>query len=269
MNPYTPLDVFLPPSDDPELEPMNFFMAQNWDGLNSGAFGIRVCPWSASLMSAVLAYPIYEDERMQKDRFRDQSAFQFLLEHDDSPLRRSFSKGREHYAVPPMRWFNALPVNNAFDKNKPGLGWLFGHKMEGALFDNGTTEVFDDGTEGKIQPWKIMRGDMIVHFAGTTAGGTRDSWMGRWLERAEALLPEWADEGAAERIRGEADEFWKTTSKRVKEERIVAEEKQAKWDAEQKIKQEEEKKKKEAEEAAKKKEEEKKKAEEAKKEGGS
>ncbi|KAH7349611.1 hypothetical protein B0T11DRAFT_321490 [Plectosphaerella cucumerina] len=264
MNPHTPLEAFLPPADDPELKPMHLFMASNWDGLNSGAFALRVHPWSASLMSAVLAYPIFMSKKMETDRFRDQSAFQWLLQNDTSPITQSFSQGREHWAVTPMRWYNALPVNNAFDRNKPGLGWLFGHKMEGKLFDNGTTDVFDDGTDFKIQPWKIMRGDMIVHFAGTTAGGTRDSWMGPWLDRAEAELPEWADPSTADKLRDETAKFWKETSKRVHDERLIAEKKQAEFDeAEKKRKEEEDKKKKEEEERRKKEEEDKKKKEEA------
>ncbi|KAG7131252.1 hypothetical protein HYQ45_010117 [Verticillium longisporum] len=203
VNPSTPLEVFLPPKSDEDLASVHLLIAANWDGLNSGAFALRVHP----------------------------CAFQYLLQDDKSPLANSYTKGKEHWATVPMRWFNALPVNNAFSNN--GQGWLFGKKMEGALFDNGTTEIYDDGNGGKIQPWKIMQGDMIVHFAGTTAGGTRDSWMGPWLDRVEALLPEWNNVTTQHRLRDETDKFWSETSARISSEKAIADAKM-KLDAEKK-----------------------------------
>jgi hypothetical protein len=146
-------------------------------------------------------------EKSKKDSFQDQSAFQWLLESKDSPIRAEDGSDRRHWANVPMRWFNSLPFNNAFDKHKDG-GWLLKHKMEGSLIDNGTTEVYDDGHGGKIQPWKVMQGDMVVHFAGTMTGGTRDSWMGPWLDRAESFLPEWNNKTTQLVLREEAREFW-------------------------------------------------------------
>jgi galactosyl transferase GMA12/MNN10 family len=212
MNPHTPLDIFLPPNSHPELSTVNLLMAANWDGLNSGAFGIRVHPWSVSFMSAVLAYPIYESERMKHDAFRDQSAFQWLLQAPDSPLAATPLQGREHWAEVPMRWFNSLPINNAFGRNGE---WIYGLNMTGDLFDNGTTHVREDGQGEYVQSWKIMQGDMIVHFAGSTAGGTRDSWMEGWLERAEAVLPAWSNATTQERLRVKAKEFWKVTAAKM------------------------------------------------------
>ncbi|KAG7123357.1 hypothetical protein HYQ45_013846 [Verticillium longisporum] len=226
VNPSTPLEVFLPPKSDEDLASVHLLIAANWDGLNSGAFALRVHPW------------------IGKDRFRDQSAFQYLLQDDKSPLANSYTK-----------------VNNAFSKN--GQGWLFGKKMEGALFDNGTTEIYDDGNGGKIQPWKIMQGDMIVHFAGTTAGGTRDSWMGPWLDRVEALLPEWNNVTTQHRLRDETDKFWSETSARISSEKAIADAKM-KLDAEKKAAADKAAEAKKAEEERKKAEEEKKKADEEK-----
>lgn len=116
--------------------------------------------------------------------------------------------GKENWAEVPMRWFNSLPVNNAFTKR---WDWVFAHNMTGELFDNGTDKVFLDGKGGKINPWKVMQGDMIVHFAGSM--NVRDSWMGPWLERAEARLPEWANVTRQETLRMEAAIFWGVTAK--------------------------------------------------------
>lgn len=186
-------------------------MASNWDGLNSGAFGLRVHPWSVSVLSAVLAYPLYKEEKLKKDRFRDQSAFQWLLQSPDSFLIKHESLGGpENWADVPMRWFNSLPINNAFSKK---WDWIFGHNMTSALFDNGTTDVYPDGHPKTVQPWKVMQGDMVVHFAGTTS--VRESWMRPWLQRTKQYLPEWSNATRKEELKEEAREFWSLTASRI------------------------------------------------------
>ncbi|KUJ12754.1 uncharacterized protein LY89DRAFT_687714 [Mollisia scopiformis] len=211
MNPHTPLEVFLPPSDIPSVANIHLLMASNWDGLNSGAFGLRVHPWSVSILSAVLAYPLYKEDKLKKDRFRDQSAFQWLLQSPDSMLVRGGNLGgTENWADVPMRWFNSLPINNAFSKR---WDWIFNHNMTGALFDNGTREVYPDGNGKTVQPWKVMQGDMLVHFAGTT--NVRQSWMGPWLERAVKYLPEWSNATRKEELKQEARFFWNITASRI------------------------------------------------------
>jgi hypothetical protein len=213
MNPHTPLEIFLPPSHMPEVPNINLLIASNWDGLNSGAFALRVHPWSVSLMSAILAYPIYFSHKLQTDRFRDQSAFQWLLQSQDSPLAANSMNGRnnwDHWVEVPMRWFNSLPINNAFSKK---WDWIFNHNMTEAMFDNGTDVVYDDGKGRRVQPWKVMQGDMVVHFAG--ANPVRDSWMEPWLTRAEAYLPEWSNITKQEDLRVDAEKFWNTTTERM------------------------------------------------------
>lgn len=214
MNPYTPLEIFTPPDDAEHeaLKNVDLLIASNWDGLNSGVFALRVAPWSVSFISAVLAYPIYETERQKTDRFRDQSAFQFLLADKGSPLASSPMKGHDHWVEVPIRWFNSLPVNNAFYGNGT---WVFGKNMTDCLFDNGTMEVCDDGHEPlKVNPWKIMRGDLCVHFAGSS--WVRDSWMEPWIDRAEAELPEWANATTKDSLAEETKEFWAETNDKMK-----------------------------------------------------
>jgi hypothetical protein len=180
-------------------------LASNWDGLNTGAFGLRIHPWSVSLLSAVLAYPIYEAERRSKDRFKDQSAFQFLLQSKDSPLKITEKGGKRQWMEVPMRWFNSLPFNNAFTKKGE---WILGGNMTSELFDNGTTTVYEDGRGPFVQPWKVMQGDMLVHFAGASAGRSKDSWMTPWLNRAESSLPNWSNATKKLDLQVEAEKFW-------------------------------------------------------------
>jgi hypothetical protein len=204
MNPHTPLEIFLPPDSVAELSNVHLLMASNWDGLNSGVFALRVHPWSVSLLSAVLAYPVYRAEALQKDRFRDQSAFQWLIQAEDSPLADTPMEGQDNWAEVPMRWFNSLPINNAFAKNND---WIFNHNMTDELFDKGTDEVYDDGNGKTVQPWKVRQGDMVVHCAGSSA--VRESWMSGWLRRAESNLPEWSNATKQEELKIEATAFWR------------------------------------------------------------
>ncbi len=122
----------------------------------------------------------------------------------ESPVVQTPNKGREHWANVPMRWFNSLPFNNAF-----GLtgDWVFNHNMTGSLFDSGTSDIYDDGLGQYVQPWKVMQGDMIVHFAGPR--DVRDSWMGPWLDRVEAKLPEWANATTQAELKRDIQEFWR------------------------------------------------------------
>lgn len=113
-----------------------------------------------------------------------------------------------------MRWFNSLPINNAFSEE---WDWIFNHEMTDELFDDGTDVVYDDGKGRHVQPWKVMRGDMVVHFAG--ANPVRDSWMGPWLKRAEQHLPEWSNATKQDGLRVEVDKFWNMTAKRMARER--------------------------------------------------
>ncbi|KAM7186792.1 hypothetical protein V8F33_011635 [Rhypophila sp. PSN 637] len=248
MNPYTPLEIFTPPDDAEGLKNVDLLIASNWDGLNSGVFALRVAPWSVSFISAVLAYPIYETARQATDRFRDQSAFQFLLKHKESPLADSPMAGHDHWVEVPIRWFNSLPVNNAFYGNGT---WVFGKNMTECLFDKGTMEVCDDGHDGKVNAWKIMQGDLCVHFAGSS--WVRDSWMEPWVDRAEAELPEWANATTKDRLAVEVKEFWDTTNEKMKvdiaKSKIEeAEKKKAREKAEKEKKEKEEQEKKEKEE---------------------
>jgi len=202
MNNHIPLDIFLPPSTA-AFSNVKLVISSNWDGLNSGAFAIRIDPWSVSLLSAVLAYPIYQQDRLQNDSFRDQSAFQWLLTNPGSPLARTRGLPRQHWVDAPMRWFNSFPFNNPFDKEGR---WIFRQQMTDELFDKGTSDVYDDGLGAKVRPSKIMRGDMIVHMAGSSH--VRESWMRPWLDRSEAQLPEWSNATKLAEFKKQAQIFW-------------------------------------------------------------
>ncbi|KAJ7292656.1 hypothetical protein C8J57DRAFT_1490156 [Mycena rebaudengoi] len=186
---------------NPTTPARGFPPANNMDGINDGVFAIRVHRWSVELIAAVVAYPTYFPKNVTASRFGEQSALEWLLKDSASPMEKVSS----HWADVPARWFNSLPFNNAHVP-KEGTGILT-KDMTPERFDSGTTDVYDDGSNPlTVHPWKVMRGDLVVHFAGSSK--VRESWMTPWLERVEADDPEWADVGAKERLKVEAAAFW-------------------------------------------------------------
>jgi hypothetical protein len=68
---------------------------------------------------------------------------------------------------------NSLPFNRAWALDST---WIFETEMAPKKFDAGTRKVYDDGHDMPVvNPWKVIRGNMRVHFAGSTK--VRDSWM--------------------------------------------------------------------------------------------
>jgi len=106
INPSVPLEAFLPP---PDMAGVQALFARDWNGLNDGAFMIRVSAWSIELMTAVLAYRVWFPDVSLP--WSEQSAMQIVLGEDD------FVKGAVY--VPP-RWFNAYPDGDPLYKVQPG-----------------------------------------------------------------------------------------------------------------------------------------------------
>ena len=141
-------------------------------------------PWSVSLFSAYVAYPtLYPDEHLA---FRDQTALWNLL---------NLVPFKDNYSIVPQRWFNSFPFNKAFDKNG---SWIYATPMTPERFDSG--DIVED-----TQPWKVLKGDMVVHFAGAK---DRMSWMQPWIERAEMYLPEWSNSSYQQKRDEEAKAYW-------------------------------------------------------------
>ncbi|KAF2767441.1 hypothetical protein EJ03DRAFT_315872, partial [Teratosphaeria nubilosa] len=95
LNPYIPIEVFLPPAGE-EFEDVHLVYSADWNGLNNGIFPIRVTQWSVELLSAVVAYRYYRpDEPLL---FRDQTAMWTLMQE---------AKFAKNIVNAPQRWFNA------------------------------------------------------------------------------------------------------------------------------------------------------------------
>jgi hypothetical protein len=55
MNPNIPLEILLPPPQFPDI---HLLLTEDWNGLNNGAFPIRVHSWSVEFLTAAISYPI-------------------------------------------------------------------------------------------------------------------------------------------------------------------------------------------------------------------
>lgn len=101
MNYNIPLELFLPKENDETLKNIHVLIADDWNGLNNGIFGIRVSRYAAELFAGILAFRDFEPETQLS--FQDQSAMDFMLK------RRKFVN---HVAKVPQRWFNAYATDD-------------------------------------------------------------------------------------------------------------------------------------------------------------
>lgn len=75
MNPNIPLETFLPPAGLPS--PVNILVANDHNGLNDGAFFVRVGAWAVQLFNDVLAMPTLKPHVHLK--YSEQSALEHML----------------------------------------------------------------------------------------------------------------------------------------------------------------------------------------------
>lgn len=167
MNSNIPLDVFLPP---PQFPDTHLLIAKDWNGMNNGAFFIRVIQWSVEFLSATLAYPAVHPD--------------IVLFWADQSAMAKLNSENEHFSRSiifcPLRWFNAyMRSPNAVDINPDSPAHL------------------------QVQP-----GDLLVHFPGTDAEAL-DSTMEPYLEVAESHNPVWELPLHKTGYLKEAADFWR------------------------------------------------------------
>ncbi|KAG5991517.1 hypothetical protein E4U43_004008 [Claviceps pusilla] len=109
LNYNVPLEIFCPPQGDDALKKIDVLIADDWNGLNNGIFGIRVSRYSAELFAGILAFRDFEPDTSLP--FEDQSAMENLLKR-----RKSVNR----VAKVPQRWFNAYATEDI----KPGPSWV-------------------------------------------------------------------------------------------------------------------------------------------------
>ena len=104
MNPKIPLEIFLPPNDFPHL---HLIATADGNGVNAGAFFIKVHPWSVSLLDAIIAFPAYRPH--VELEHHDQTALKELLRE---------KQFKDNYMFVTQRWFNAY-TRELYDSRRP------------------------------------------------------------------------------------------------------------------------------------------------------
>lgn len=125
MNPNMKLETFLPP---PHLSDIHLVLTQDWNGMNAGAFPIRVHPWSIKLLSAAIALPIMNPDI--ELFWAEQSALVHVLQ------REYFAQSAVYV---PLRWFNAYMRSPDGESLNPD----------------------------SVEDLQVHPGDLLVHFPGT------------------------------------------------------------------------------------------------------
>ncbi|KAJ9261678.1 CAZyme family GT34 [Paecilomyces variotii] len=106
MNPYIPLETFLPP---PQVSDIHLLLTKDWNGINNGVFPIRVHRWSVEFLTAAISYPVIHPDVYL--HWPDQSAMSNLIQDNDY-----FSRSIIHC---PLRWFNAYMRSPDGEKLNP------------------------------------------------------------------------------------------------------------------------------------------------------
>jgi hypothetical protein len=169
LNPNMPLSIFLPP---PDLSHIHFVGSKDWNGLNAGVFFIRVHPWTVSMLTSAMSYPIcHKDIELT---FAEQEAMKltFLRESGGSD-----DKGWQSGTVfMPRKWFDAYE--------------LFQGEIIGSDYYIKTIEHAVSTFPGAHMTHRYEggRGGMIAHFAGVN-DDVRQNLMDDWLDM---LDDEWS-----------------------------------------------------------------------------
>ncbi|QIW96704.1 hypothetical protein AMS68_002222 [Peltaster fructicola] len=144
LNPHIPIEAFLPPAGS-EFEHVHLLYSNDWNGLNSGVFPIRVNKWSAELLSAILAFRYYRpDEPLT---FREQSAMDIVMKEP------KFSK---NIVQLPQRWFNAYmgEHNETLAPHQIRRGDMLVH-FAGVIERDKFMAIWLDRAEEHMDDWEI------------------------------------------------------------------------------------------------------------------
>ncbi|KAI9654836.1 MAG: hypothetical protein M1829_000732 [Trizodia sp. TS-e1964] len=105
MNPFVPLEVFLPPEDFGDI---HLLVSNDMNGLNNGIFPIKVHPWSVEVISAAFTFSLYKPDVQLS--FDEQSALEKVM---------NFRDYQENWLQVPQRWWNAFQGAGKHESSAP------------------------------------------------------------------------------------------------------------------------------------------------------
>ena len=104
LNPNIPLSIFLPPAD---FDHIHFIGTKDWGGLYNGAFFVRVHPWTVSMFTSAMSYPVCHQDTDLGHNVEQEA------------MRLTFSRAnggtddlgwRSGIVYMPKQWFNAYDL---------------------------------------------------------------------------------------------------------------------------------------------------------------
>jgi hypothetical protein len=163
LNPNVPLSIFLPP---PDLSHIHFVGNKDWRGLNNGVFFVRVHPWTVSMFTSAMSFPICHQD-VDLGGNVEQEAMRLTFERENGGTD---DKGwRSGIVFMPRTWFNAYE--------------LFQDEIQGSDYYNKIINSTVQSYPGLKMKHKYegARGSMLTHFPGIN-GDVRQKLMNDWLD---------------------------------------------------------------------------------------
>ncbi|KPI36601.1 uncharacterized protein AB675_4322 [Cyphellophora attinorum] len=184
LNPYLPLEMFLPPS--PEFDHISFMCGVDHNGLNDGAFLIRINEYSLHLMAASLTVESFRPEVDLK--YSVQSAEEHIISSHDkiNPQQSNFTYS-DGYARVPQRWFNAYMGPRTFAGEVKSNRQITGNS--------------------------VHEGDLLVHFVGGATPEVKVKRMKKFLDAFKTTKEAWEIPANETGIEREVQEFWRMFGK--------------------------------------------------------
>jgi hypothetical protein len=176
LNPKIPLELFLPPPSHPQI---SFLCGYDHNGLNDGAFLLRVDDYSLHLLSAALTVESFRPEVDLK--YSEQSAIEHVATSTTDFVRPwdnfTYAQG---FARIPQRWLNAyMGPRTATGEVKP---------------------------KKQITGNSVREGDLLLHFAGS--GDTKLKRINKFLNALENDREGWELEVKDTDVEAEIRQFW-------------------------------------------------------------
>jgi hypothetical protein len=176
LNPKIPLELFLPPPSHPQI---SFLCGYDHNGLNDGAFLLRVDDYSLHLLSAALTVESFRPEVDLK--YSEQSAIEHVATSTTDFVRPwdnfTYAQG---FARIPQRWLNA--------------------------YMGPRTPTGEVKPKKQITGNSVKEGDLLLHFAGK--GETKLKRINKFLNVLEGTREGWELEVKDTDIEAEIRQFW-------------------------------------------------------------
>jgi galactosyl transferase GMA12/MNN10 family len=102
IDPELKSEMFLPP---PDFDHINYLVAKDQNGMNTGIFFLRVCDWSIKFMAKALAYPLFRPD-IDLGRSADQVAMELVANETEY---------RDATLYQPRIWYNTYEFHHGYE----------------------------------------------------------------------------------------------------------------------------------------------------------